>query len=51
MGTHQLPANQYAQDDGCNGQAFNPAIGFDQLRGGQQFGQDAVFSRRVSRSA
>ena len=39
---HQLPAQQDAQNDGADGQALDPAIGPHQLRGGQQFGQDAV---------
>ncbi len=39
---HQLPAQQHAQDDGGNRQPLDPAVGLDQLRRGQQLGQDAV---------
>jgi hypothetical protein len=42
---HQLAAQQHAQDDGGNGQAFDPAIGLDQLRRRQQLGEDAVLGR------
>ena len=30
---HQLAAKQHAQDDRCNRQALDPAVGLDQLRG------------------
>jgi len=46
---HQLAAQQHAQNDRANRQPLNPAVGFDQLRGRQQFGQNAVFGGRVSR--
>ena len=41
----QLAAQQYAQDDGGNGQPLNPAVGTYQLRGGQQLREDAVLGR------
>jgi hypothetical protein len=48
---HQLAAQQDAQDDGGDGQALDPAVGLDQLRGRQQLGEDAVLGRRVGRRA
>jgi len=42
MGPHQLPAQHHPHDDGGDRQAFDPAIGLDQLRRRQKFGQDAV---------
>ena len=30
---HQLTAQHHPQNNGSNGEAFNPAVGFDQLRG------------------
>ena len=47
----QLPAEQDAEDDRQDGQTLDPAIGLDQLRVGQQLGQDAVLGRRVSGGA
>src|ERR1035437_6804723 len=44
---NQLTTEQNAQNNGSNRQAFNPAIGFDQLRGRQQFSQDAVLGGRI----
>ena len=51
IGRNQLATEQHAQNDGANGQALDPAVGLDQLRGRQQLGEDAVFGRRVGRRA
>ena len=48
---HQLATQQHTQNDGGNRQAFNPAVGFDELGSRQQLGQDAVFGGRIGRSA
>ena len=48
---HQLAAQQDAQDDRGDGQALDPAVGLDQLRGRQQLGEDAVLGRRVGGGA
>jgi len=47
----ELAAEQHAEQDGGNGQALDPAVGLDELRVRQQFGQDAVFGRRVGGGA
>ena len=46
-GPDELPTQQNAENDGRNGQALDPAVGLDQLRRGQQLGQDAVFGGGV----
>ncbi len=47
----QDAAHDGAEDDRHDGQAFDPAVGRDQLFRRQQFGQDAVLGRRVDGSA
>ncbi len=51
VGAHQLAAQQHAQDDGGDREALDPAVGLDQLRGRQQFGEDAVLGGGVGRGA
>ena len=42
-GRDQQTAQYRAEHDGCNGQAFYPAIRDDQFFRRQQFGEDTVF--------
>ena len=48
---HQLAAQHDAENDRGDGEALDPAVGLDQLRGRQQFGEDAVLGRRIRRRA
>jgi hypothetical protein len=49
--TNQRAADDYAQDDGSDGQALDPAVGDDEQAVRQVFGQDAVLGRRVGSGA
>ena len=47
----QRTADDDAEDDGADGQAFDPAVGDDEQAVRQVFGQDAVLGRRVGGGA
>ena len=47
----QDAAEHHAEDDRADRQAFDPAVGLDQLGGRQVLGEDAVLGRRVGRRA